>query len=384
MSDRRWLKLAILVAFFFTAVLFALDSKGWHDSSPHKVQFVNVDKDVKLEVLDWGGTGRPIVLLTGNGNTAHVFDDFAPKLISEYHVYGITRRGFGASSVPAFDDTNYSADRLGDDVLAVIDALKVNKPVLVGHSLAGEEMTSVADRYPGRVAGSVYLEAGYAYAYYDSSFPGDILKHQIDLNELNREVGMVLSENDKDREKHIADLLHAVLPTFEKDLQQFDPSELAAPPIGSPPEATAADYESYDAYRAYLKRTFGFADPEAELREDRQPTSDGHVGPLKVAPYQAMRNHAIRAGMQKYTEIKAPVLAIFADPEDIGPWAHNRPGVEKFYASEADQMKRVTDSFRKGVPSAHVVLLPHAAHYVFLSNEADVVREMRAFISTLP
>jgi len=39
-----------------------------------------VDDNVKLEVLDWGGTGRPLVLLAGLGNTAHVFDDFAPKL----------------------------------------------------------------------------------------------------------------------------------------------------------------------------------------------------------------------------------------------------------------------------------------------------------------
>ena len=44
------------------------------DPSPHKVQFVTVDRDVRLEALDWGGQCRPLVLLTGLGNTAHVFD----------------------------------------------------------------------------------------------------------------------------------------------------------------------------------------------------------------------------------------------------------------------------------------------------------------------
>src|SRR5579862_6274456 len=83
------------------------------DTSPHKVQFVTVDKDVKLEVLDWGGRGRPIVLLAGSGNSAHVFDNFAPKLTPEYHVYGITRRGFGDSSKP---DEGYDDQRLADDV----------------------------------------------------------------------------------------------------------------------------------------------------------------------------------------------------------------------------------------------------------------------------
>jgi hypothetical protein len=50
------------------------------DSSPHTVQFVTVDDNIKLEVLNWGGSGRPLVLLAGLGGTAHQFDKFAPKL----------------------------------------------------------------------------------------------------------------------------------------------------------------------------------------------------------------------------------------------------------------------------------------------------------------
>ena len=310
----------------------AQESVSWHDPSPHTDQFVTVDKNVKLEVFNWGGTGRPVVLLAGLGNTAHVFDDFAPKLTSEYHVYGITRRGFGASSAPAPDVKNYSADRLGDDVFAVLDALKIDKGVLVGHSLGGEELTSVTDRHPERVAGLVYLDAGYAYAYYDSSRTGDSLKDQIDWNELKRKAELVLLENDKDREKHIADLLNADLPTFEKDLQQFDYSQLNVP-LGPPPSATPADYKNFDAYRAYLNRTLWYNTPEAELREARQPTSDGHVGPSK---FNACCGPGNTAGLQKYTEIKAPVLAIFAGPHAARPYAQNDPALEKFYASDTE------------------------------------------------
>src|ERR1700719_793774 len=125
---------AVLALLLTSLSALAQQGAPWHDPSPHKVQFVTVEKDVKLEVLDWGGTGRPIVLLAGLGNTAHVFDDFAPKLATGFHVYGITRRGFGASSVPA---SGYDADRLGDDVLAVLDSLKLTRPVLAGHSYAG-------------------------------------------------------------------------------------------------------------------------------------------------------------------------------------------------------------------------------------------------------
>jgi non-heme chloroperoxidase len=101
-------------------------------------------------------------LLAGGGQTAHVFDDFAPKLAVRWHVYGITRRGYGASG---YLPTDNPADRLGDDVVAVIDALKINKPILVGHSVAGAELSSVANRHPDRIVGLVYLDAAYSYAF---------------------------------------------------------------------------------------------------------------------------------------------------------------------------------------------------------------------------
>ena len=54
-----------------------------------------------------------------------------------------------------------AADTFGDDVLGVIDALKLERPILAGHSLAGQELSSIGTRYPDRVAGLVYLDAGF-------------------------------------------------------------------------------------------------------------------------------------------------------------------------------------------------------------------------------
>ena len=74
---------------------------------------VTVDEGVQLEVLDWGGSGRPLILLAGSGVTAHIYDDIAPKLTDRSHVYGITRRGFGASAHPSsgYDDQRLAAQR---------------------------------------------------------------------------------------------------------------------------------------------------------------------------------------------------------------------------------------------------------------------------------
>jgi pimeloyl-ACP methyl ester carboxylesterase len=156
------------------------------DGSPHKVQKVAVGGEVSLEVLDWGGQGRAVVLLPELSVTAHSYDRFAPKLTDVGHIYAITRRGSGDSSKPkppAFDvkATSYSlvaqrrdpkepnpydADRLGDDVIAVIDALKLDRPVLVGQAIAGEELSSVGTRYPKKIGGLVYLDALGEYAYF--------------------------------------------------------------------------------------------------------------------------------------------------------------------------------------------------------------------------
>ena len=140
----------LLIALF----ILALKASAQTDSSPHKVQFVTVEQGVQLEVLDWGGSGTPLIFLAGSGDTAHRFDSFAPQFTKQHHVYGITRRGTGASSSPAPANGNYTADHLGDDVLAVMKALRIDRPVLIGHSIAGEELSSIGSRFPDKVSGS--------------------------------------------------------------------------------------------------------------------------------------------------------------------------------------------------------------------------------------
>lgn len=94
---------------------------------------------------------------------------------------------------------------------------------------------------------------------------------------------------------------------------------------------------------------------------------------------------AVMGGEQKYTEVHVPVLAIFAVPHDLGPAFQGDPAAHT--AAEASDLARSgaqADAFEKGIPSARVVRLPHANHYVFLSNETDVLREMNAFVGSLP
>jgi pimeloyl-ACP methyl ester carboxylesterase len=130
-------------------------SATWKDRSPHRISFVEANGQ-GLQVADWGGQGRPLVLLPGMSHTAHVFDSFAPRFTDRFHVLALTLRGHGASSAPAHP---YTVDSLAADVHGVLDALKLKDVVLVGHSLGGHVANRVAALYPTLVARVVYLDA---------------------------------------------------------------------------------------------------------------------------------------------------------------------------------------------------------------------------------
>ncbi len=71
-------------------------------------------------------------------------------------MYALTRRGFPPSQTPA---SGYELATLVADIMAFLDAKELPRVHLVGHSLAGLEMTEIASRWPGRVRSLVYLDA---------------------------------------------------------------------------------------------------------------------------------------------------------------------------------------------------------------------------------
>jgi pimeloyl-ACP methyl ester carboxylesterase len=261
-----------------------------------------------------------------------MFDDFAPKLTAEHHVYGITRRGFGASG---FSATNYGADRLGEDVLEVIDSLKLETPVLVGHSLAGEELSSIGNRYPKRVAALIYLEAAYPYAFDNGKGP---------------------------------------------TMQQIQ--ELQGP---QPPPPGEADMASFAALYKYFVRVNGFPFPEAELRQRWEATPDGRVGKHRDFPGYA----TILNGMKKYTDVPVSALVIFANPHSQGAWVDNNkdPAIQKaagaYTAGLNALIARQEQVVEQCAPTARLITIPGAHHYIYLSNQAEVLRDMNAFLGKL-
>lgn len=299
------------------------------DPSPHKPLFVTVQPDVKLEVLDFGGGGPPLIFLSGLGGTGHSFDGFAEKFSGRHHVYAITRRGFSLSSSPPDTDANYDADRLGDDVLAVMEALHIEKPVLAGHSIAGEELSSIGSRHPEKVAGLIYLDAIYQYSFYDPS----VADLSVETAGVKRDLGRMFDlQNDPAAMRALIAKVQDALPNLQKAL-----SDAA--------EATAS----------------------------MQPTSGQPQKPEDLAGNRIFDN------TRKYGPVKVPVLAILAEPRQCGRNC-DKPFMQKILAADAARSAH----FEKENPNAKVIRIANASHYVYRSNQADVLREMNAFMDALP
>ncbi|MBN1973346.1 MAG: alpha/beta hydrolase [Sedimentisphaerales bacterium] len=370
--NSRGLQIAVLLFIFvFALSTNAQNISDWKDPSPHRIQFITVEKDVQLEVLDWGGSGRPVVLLAGLGYTAHVYDDFAQKLTKDYHVIGITRRGFGASSKP---DSGYDADRLGDDVVAVLDSMKLEHPVLVGHSIAGEELSSVATRFPDRVSGLIYLDAAYDYAF-DGG--GRIEKKMAEHSKPTTQT----PSNEKTEASSSAE---------KQDQSSADNSrpqnilDTIRPPVPS-----EADLASISAFRSWAKRTNGFAVPEAEMRRRLIIDSDGRISGRREEPMAALQaGQAISEGMKSHKNIPVLCLAIYSDHSADNPWLKEtgpeaQKEIAKIRSKEIAEDDEIIAAFAKGVPNSRVVTLSDSSHFLFITNEDEVLREMHNFLKSI-
>lgn len=311
----------------------------WKDLSPHAATLVTLEDGVQLEVLDWRGSGPAIVLLAGLGDTAHVFDDFAPLLATRYRVLGVTRRGHGRSSAPA---TGYVSARLAADVMRVVETMGVKRPVIAGHSFAGEELHVLGASYSAQIAGIVYIDAAF-----------------------NRADGS----------------------------EDYD---AVAKTLPDAPRPEAADLASFTALRAFLERTQRPAGPEAHLRARYIANADGTVA-RPWTPDVAIReafSTETRAMAKEYhpDRIRVPALAIYAVPKSAAdlmrPWyAADDPAVRErvqtLYRLARERFARHAKWFESFAERGRVSELS-GAHHLFITHPADVLREIQVFVSSLP
>jgi len=293
--------------------------------------FVTVN-GARLHYLDFGGSGEPVVLLAGLGNTAWIWSDFAPRLAREgFRVVALTRRAHGESEAPA---GGYGLDTLAADVVAFMDSLGLRQAHLVGHSLAGAELTHVAARHPTRVGRLVYLDAAYDRA----------------------------TQRQRDE---------------------------AVPPPEVAPAMTAADRASTAAYLAYQRRArldlarFWGPVVERDFLASLVADSAGARWRHPFVHYGTLLGNVSRAAPE-YAAVRGPALAVYATvPQLILP-----PDATAEQRAQAERFERETNGpwtaesiaqFQAGVRLGRVERVA-GVHHLFLDRPEQTLRLVRDFL----
>ena len=113
----------------------------------------------RFHFLEWGDPAAPpIVLLHGGHQSAHSWDLVSLHLAAKYHVLALDQRGHGDSEWSR--DVEYSNHAMALDALAFMDAMRLEKPILVGHSMGGRNSMILTKQDPSRLRALVIVDVG--------------------------------------------------------------------------------------------------------------------------------------------------------------------------------------------------------------------------------
>lgn len=297
----------------------------WSDASPHQSGYVTAG-GVRLRYLDWGGHGETIVLLPGLNSSAHAFDELAPRLADRFRVLGATPRAHGESSTP---DTIYTVSDAADDIRLLMDSLGIDEAHLVGHSISGSAITRFAALHPHRVKKLVYLDATFDYGGPD--------EHAMDQNVLSRPW----------------------------------------------PEGGVRSVGEYrDWARRYFYGTWSNA-LEADMWAGSSATDEENA---RRSEARAALLVDVTSHPKEYAQVNAPALALWAEKtmQTHYPWVDPTDADAVGRAEEYLRLRRLweqngVERFRREMRDRRVIAFP-AHHWMFVTNEERVLREIRSFL----
>jgi pimeloyl-ACP methyl ester carboxylesterase len=113
-----------------------------------------------LYARDFPGSGPAFVVLHGFPDNSHIYDDLIAHLVSAgRRIVAIDFLGFGASDKP--EGAHYGFDQQLGDLEAVVEALKIDKIIPVGHDAGGPAAVNFALKHPERTAAVCLMNAFY-------------------------------------------------------------------------------------------------------------------------------------------------------------------------------------------------------------------------------
>lgn len=125
-------------------------------SSFPKDEFIKLN-GLRFHYRDWGGVGQAVVLAHGLASTCHIWDLVAPILSKDFRVLALDQRGHGESDKP---DCGYDFPTVAGDLLRFVEAMGLERPIIVGHSWGVSVALEFAVACPGVARGLCFVDGG--------------------------------------------------------------------------------------------------------------------------------------------------------------------------------------------------------------------------------
>lgn len=291
---------------------------------------------IRLHYLEWKGAGDTLLFLHGFGDQAFIFEQFAARFAGEYQILALTRRGHGESDSPS---SGYDPDTLVDDIRAFMDAKEIETAVLVGHSLAGIELTHLATKHPERVSKLIYLDAVYDYS-------------------------------SRVKTGETAELADLMAPNARHEFESFDDFRT----YFKVDREDLAEIWNESLDRQYSIELVKAPNGKFTYRDRSAAFGQIHEGALSFIP--------------KPASIKAPTLSFVSYADQRPPWfftiEQKRRALEWIQTEWLSCKRRELELFRQHIPQAEVIELPDGHHYSFIAQEDLVFAETKRFCERSP
>lgn len=288
-----------------------------HLISPVRDEFA-VAGSMTLHVIEWGGQGEPVIFLHGLTANAYCFQSFADDLAKDHRVLAYDLRGRGESAKPS---TGYSISTHAEDLLHLLDALKLEQPIIAGHSLGAFIALCFAAHHPERLRKLILLDGGAPLPW--SSPEGQPAWLTASISRLGLPV-----------------------PSFEEYVSRLK----MAPFLGS-------------AWNDYL---------DLYVEHDVQRFADGSVAARALR--EAIMEEGLRFGefdpVQAWPRVRIPTLLL-------------RAGQQMFFEHDQLLSPQDADQMREAIADCHYAEFPTLNHYTLVfGQQSGPAQAIREFITT--
>lgn len=281
---------------------------------------------LRIHFRDWGDPDNPpLVLVHGLRDHSHSFDDLARGLSRDYRVYAVDLRGHGDSETTTY----YAFGHFVGDLRNLIRALRLDKPIVVGHSFGGEVVGQWAGAFPDVPRAVVLLEG---LGPPPHSVEWRIARHRLGWKAVDRAQAGV---------RGLPDLDAAYRRLREKNPRLTEEKARELTELGTRAREDGTLEWKFDPMLATLSVAGGFA----------------------------MDNLAAF-----WAEITAPTLLVIG--AESGEFWHDKPGVPYL---QKDDLERRVGAFR----DAQVVEIEGAGHMLHFDRPAELLDSIRTFLAGL-